>query len=182
MQLKARERGLLGVLLLVVCGVAVWNLALDSLWSRYLQATEAVRVLGEKLEGAKTAFARTDQLAREKRELQEALTKVALNQASDPGAQAVRHLADVARDLNLTMSEIKPGATRKVGTFHVTPLTVKGEGSYFAVMALLSRIYTELPAYEVTRLQLTRKTQDPGCVDFSLAVIVYRYSGAEGTR
>ena len=114
MQLRVREKDFLRVLLLAVCGLVLWTLTLDSLWSHYLQAAETVRITGKRLERAWTAVARRSKPAQEHWEPQAVLARVVLYQPNDSGLWAMGHVHDLVRELRLTEDDRNSSADRRM--------------------------------------------------------------------
>jgi Tfp pilus assembly protein PilO len=182
MQLHAREKSLLSVLLLVVVVVGVWHLTLASLWNRYISATEVTHSLSGRLESAKVNMVGRNDMRNELSVLKGVLARVAPEDVGDPGTLAVRELEQATRHLDLRLVEIKPSTERKVGAFITMPISVRGEGDYAALVSFLTRLHITLPSYEVTKAQVNSAGQQGERVDFSLSITARRYMVAEANK
>ncbi len=180
MHLQARERTLIGMMVIVLCALAIWRFALESLWNRYLQAADTVHTMSAKVETARETVDAQSNLQVGQQALAQALRLLQVPaDNADIGAISTQRLYNLTRGLDLRLYEVKPQKPVKAAPFSLIPLTVRGEGTFAAVVAFLARLQNDQPALMATRLDLGSKAGMPARLDFTIDISAMTYIGSE---
>lgn len=183
MRLQPREKTLLGIMFIVLFAVTAWLLIIEPLWQGYFRTAEAVQLLSTRLDNASQVMKNREEIQAEIEALTGALQLLReLPGGADIGALTVGRLQEAAQSLDLAFYEIKPSAKSNTALFTKTPLTVRGEGTYQALLDFLRNLQVLSPTLVVTRLQINSKSGSSGRVEFNLSVSALQYTAGEVSK